>query len=218
MKPKILLSTSDNNKIQYYAEAVTKCGGEPFGGYLPSISSDFDALILCGGSDVHPRRFGEDINGSRNIDEKRDIIEFELFDRFIQQGKPILGICRGHQLINIALGGGLYQDIPEAEKHISLNGIAQRHYVISYGDSFLSRLYGYEYPVNSSHHQAISNLGNGLRNIASSRDDEYCEAFIHKSLPIIGIQWHPERMSFSSYRDDTVDGKYVFEYFLDLCK
>ena len=218
MKPKILLSTSDNNKTLFYFEAVTQCGGDPFGGYLPELSDDFDALILCGGSDVHPSRFGEEIDGSRNIDLARDAIEFELFKRFLSEKKPILGICRGHQLINIALGGSLHQDIPEAEKHISKDGMAQMHYVVSEGDSFLRELYGKEYPVNSSHHQAISKLGKGLRSIAHSRDDGYSEAIIHELLPIFGVQWHPERMAFSMQREDTVDGRYIFEHFLSLCK
>ena len=218
MRPKILLSTSDNNKTQFYIEAVTKCGGEPFGGYLPPVSTDFDALLLCGGSDVHPNRYGEEINGSRNIDMARDAIEFELIERFMAQGKPIFGICRGHQVINIALGGALHQDIPEAMKHISIDGVMQMHHVVTDGESFLREIYGEDFPVNSSHHQAVSTLGNGLRAIAHSKDDGYCEAFTHESLPIFGVQWHPERMSFSMRREDTVDGRYMFEYFLNLCK
>lgn len=218
MKPRILLSTSNNNKTQFYIESITECGGEAFGGYLPPVSTDFDALLLCGGSDVHPNRYGEEINGSRNIDIARDAIELELFERFMAQGKPIFGICRGYQVINIALGGALHQDIPEAEKHISIDGVMQMHRVVSDGKSFLSDIYGDEYPVNTSHHQAVSTLGRSLRSIAYSRDDGYCEAIIHESLPIFGVQWHPERMSFSMRREDTVDGRYIFEYFLNQCK
>lgn len=218
MKPKILLSTSNNNKIRFYKEAVTQCGGEAFGGYLPPVSAEFDALLLCGGSDVDPSRFGEKNNGSRNIDTARDAVEFELFARFMAQGKPIMGICRGHQVINIALGGGMHQDIPEAEKHISIDGVMQMHFVVTEGESFLKKLYGNEFPVNTSHHQAISGLGKGLRSVAHSRDDGYCEAIVHESLPIFGVQWHPERMCFSARRDDTVDGRYIIEHFLNLCK
>ncbi len=218
MKPKILLSTSDNNKTQFYIKAITECGGEAFGGYLPPISTDFDALLLCGGSDVHPDRFGEEINGSRNIDIARDEVELRLFNLFMEQKKPIFGICRGHQVINIALGGSLFQDIPESPKHVSIDGVMQMHHVISDGESFLSELYGAKFPVNTSHHQAVSNLGQGLRSIAHSAEDGYCEAIIHESLPIFGVQWHPERMSFSMRREDTVDGRYIFEHFLNLCK
>lgn len=136
MKPKILLSTSDNGKTRFYIESVTECGGEAFGGYLPPVSADFDALLLCGGSDVHPNRFGEDICGSRNIDTARDEVEFRLFKLFMEQKKPIFGMCRGHQVINIALGGTLFQNIPEASKHVSIDGVMQMHRVISDGESF----------------------------------------------------------------------------------
>lgn len=216
MKPKILLSV--NNNREFYIDAIEKCGGIAEAFYCPEVSCDYDGLLLCGGSDVHPRRFGQDIDGSRNIDEARDAAELALFKAFFDAGKPIMGICRGHQVINIALGGTLIQDIPTAERHIRRNDMAQAHFVTSVKKSFLSDIYGEKFSVNSSHHQALDKLGKGLSAIAISSDDGYNEAIIHNDLPIFGVQWHPEKMCFSARREDTVDGRYIIEHFVNLCK
>ena len=217
MKPKVLLSVK--NRREFYIDAIEKCGGEAEAFYCPEVSLDYDGLLLCGGSDVHPRYFGQEIDGSVNIDDERDKAEFELFKAFFDAGKPIMGICRGHQLINIALGGTLIQDIPTADKHRkSPDGIMKVHRVKTINKSFISDIYGDIFPVNSSHHQALDRLGKDLVAVAVSEEDGYNEAIVHRSRPIFGVQWHPERMCFSESREDTVDGRFLFEYFINMCK
>lgn len=216
MKPKILLSVK--NKREAYIDAVEKCGGIAEAFYCPEVSAEYDGLLLCGGSDIHPRYFGQCIDGAKNIDDARDSAEFALFKAFYDAGKPIMGICRGHQLINIALGGTMIQDIPTASRHIKFDGFAQSHFVTSVEKSFISDIYGDKFSVNTSHHQALDKLGKGLSTVAISSDDGYNEAIIHESRPIFGVQWHPERMCFSERRADTVDGRYVIEYFVNMCK
>ena len=128
-----------------------------------------------------------------------------------------MGICRGHQLINVFFGGSLWQDIPEADLHMRKNDRDAAHSVVAVEDSILCRCYGGEFSVNSSHHQAIRVLGHGLRATAHW-EEKYVEAIEHTSLPIFAVQWHPERMCFGQAREDTVDGVKLFEYFLSLCE
>ena len=215
MKPKILISGS---KIENYSVAVNNCGGIAFGGYCPEFSKEYDALILAGGSDVNPRYYNEEICGSKNIDDKRDEAEFELIEVFIKSKKPIFGICRGCQLINIYFGGNMYQDIPNHNEHHSGSDYDLVHNVNATCGSFLSNLYGNEFSVNSRHHQAISIPGSGIDIVAKTSDGTTVEAIAHRELPVIGVQWHPERMCFDNKREDTVDGSEVFKYFINLCK
>ena len=120
MKPRILLSASANNIN--YINAVAGCGGIPFASYLPEVNTDFDGLILCGGGDIHPHYYHQEIDGSGEIDEARDDAEFALAKAFIEAGKPVLGICRGLQLLNVYFGGTLIQDLDNANEHTSKAG------------------------------------------------------------------------------------------------
>lgn len=214
-KIKILLSGKQN--IQYYIDAVSGVGAEPVEKYLPEIDTGYDGLILCGGSDIHPKYYNEPIDGSVFIDEKRDETELLLLRAFIDAKKPVFGICRGHQLINVYFGGTLYQHIPEAQLHKSHNDVDSVHQVDAIEKSVLSELYGSRFPINSAHHQAIRDLGEGLFATATW-ENKYIEAFEHKELPILGVQWHPERTCFSKSRNDTVSGDKIFKYFVDLCR
>lgn len=214
-KVKLLLScgaSSDN-----YVSALTHLGADVHAEYLPMVNTDYDGLILCGGTDVEPRHYGEKINGSVNIDLERDAAELALLKAYTEAGKPIMGICRGHQIINIFFGGSLYQDIPESALHKRQNGIDNVHTVTASPDSILARLYGETFQTNSSHHQAVKELGKGLCATALW-EDKYIEAIEHTSLPIIGVQWHPERMCFDRSREDTVSGADILRYFIDLCQ
>ena len=214
MKPKILLSV--NTKREFYVDAVNNCGGIAVPKYCPDVSTDYDGLVLCGGNDINPTYYKEEINGSVNIDNDRDFCEFELVKAFIDKNKPIMGICRGCQLLNIALGGSLHQDIPNAKDHSSFSDYDLVHAVTAKNGSFIYDLYGDSFCVNSFHHQAIKVLADNLRVIMTAGD--IIEGFEHESLPIFGVQFHPERMCFSQNRDDTVDGAEIFEYFVNLCK
>ncbi|MBE7020032.1 MAG: gamma-glutamyl-gamma-aminobutyrate hydrolase family protein [Ruminococcaceae bacterium] len=215
MKPEILLSV--NTKKEFYIDAVNNCGGIAVPEYCPEAVTGYDGLILCGGNDIGPSYYGEEINGAVNIDEKRDFSEFNLVKAFIEAGKPVMGICRGCQLLNIAFGGTLYQDIDNAKEHSSFSDYDLIHTVQAKENSFLSELYGESFWVNSFHHQAVNKLGKDLEITAIASDGKTVEGIKHKTLPIFGVQWHPERMAFSKRRDDTVDGRLLFEYFIKMC-
>ncbi|MBR2024349.1 MAG: gamma-glutamyl-gamma-aminobutyrate hydrolase family protein [Clostridia bacterium] len=197
-------------KIENYAKAVASCGAETV---LNCPDYTCDGLVVCGGNDIDPSYYGEEIKGSRNIDIERDKTEFEITKKFIETGKPILGICRGHQLINILLGGNLIQHLPNASVHTQINGEDNVHTLKANPKSVLFNLYGDYFFVNSSHHQAINQLGNGLIPTAFSMDG-VIEATEHVSKPYITVQFHPERMN----TDKTENGIEIFRYFIDLCK
>lgn len=212
--PKILLSgKKDITNHESYVNAIKQIGAIAIADYLPKFDNEFDGLVLCGGGDVAPKYYHEEVDGSSNIDVDRDEAEFSLLKSFIEAGKPVFGICRGHQLINVFFGGSLYQDISEAEIHTGFKA----HSITTVPNSVLSDLYGYEFSVNSAHHQAVKKLGKGLRTTALGQG-KYVEAIEHISLPIIGVQWHPERMCFDKKREDTVDGAKIIEHFVNMCR
>ncbi len=213
MKPHILLSANTNK--EYYIDAINNCGGVACAKYCPTFSNEYDGLVLCGGNDIGPHYYGEDINGAVDIDDKRDEAEFKLAKAFIAAGKPILGICRGSQLLNIVFGGSLYQHIACAEMHKAHQEGDRIHSVKAVGSHTVSKLYGTDFFVNSAHHQAVKKLGNELE--VTLMSDDIIEGFEHNKLPIIGVQWHPERMCFSQARNDTVDGAKLFEHFIKMC-
>ena len=213
MKKARLLLSSGKTTPASYINALTKLGAEPVYEWPPKFSEEYDGLLLCGGSDVDPKHYGEEINGSVGIDAERDAVEFELMNAFIAAGKPVMGICRGHQFINVYFGGSLYQDIEEAELHKG----GKAHLVTSAPDSVVHSLYGESFSVNSTHHQATKELGKGLR-VAAVWNGKYVEATEHTSLPIITVQWHPERMCFDYSREDTVDGALILKHFVEMCE
>lgn len=217
MKKKLRILLSAKGKWENYVDAVTACGAEADARYLPEYSEDYDGLILCGGSDIHPRYYGQEINGAFGCDESRDAAEFALADAFIKAGKPVLGICRGAQLLNIYFGGSLHQHIGHYMQHRSDEGDAV-HDAIAAEGSVLYDLYGGHFRINSKHHQALNRIGEGLR-VTMVAEDEFqtVEAIEHESLPVIAVQWHPERMTCSRRREDTVDGMPVFRHFLKMC-
>lgn len=214
---KVRLLLSGNTKLNFYVDAVTAAGGEATAQYLPAEDTSYDGLVLCGGNDVDPKYYNEPVDGSVNIDLPRDEAEFRLLDAFVKAGKPVLGICRGHQLINIYFGGSLYQDIPEAELHTNRADFYCTHEVSAVKGSRMEKLYGERFTVNSSHHQAAKRLGEELVPTAYWQG-QYIEAFEHTELPILGVQWHPERMCCSQKRENTADGLKIFKAFVEVCK
>lgn len=219
MGVRILLST-DNNPESYalYVDAIRACGAEPTRMYCPAASTEYDGLIVCGGVDVHPARYGEAVDGAVNMDEARDAAEIALVEAFLKAGKPIFGICRGHQLLNVIFGGTLVQHLPNALEHSTvLAGRDIVHEVTAEKGSIAEELYGESFTVNSWHHQAVQDLADGFF-VTLRADDGVIEGFEHESLPIFGVQWHPERMCCTRKRDDTVDGSAIFEYFIRMCE
>ena len=214
---KIAVPTNRPQAPANYLYALSQLGAQGETG--TSFSPDeYDGLLLPGGWDVNPSRYGKTPIPQETIDDGLDEIQFAVLENFLEAGKPVLGICRGHQLLNVALGGTLVQDLPSAERHRSLpSGDDHIHPVRVEESSFLYRIYGPACTVNSSHHQGIERLGKGLRAAAFS-EDGVIEAIGHESLPLWGVQWHPERMCFLHKRGDTVDGSEIFRFFLDRCR
>lgn len=214
-KVRILLSGKTN--LPYYVDAVNGVGAEANARYLPDIDTSYDGLILCGGNDIDPAYYDQPMAGSVNIDRARDQAEFALTQAYIDAGKPVFGICRGFQLLNIFFGGSLHQNILESCLHTNKSDYYITHTVTAAANSIVGVAYGTSFCVNSSHHQAVKVLGKGLRATAVW-EDKYVEAFEHETLPVFGVQWHPERMCFGQKRPDTVDGTEIFQKFIAMCK
>ena len=177
-----------------------------------------DGLLLPGGGDIDPVYYGEEMNGSDEPDRELDKAQRDILDAFVKAKKPILGICRGMQLINIYFGGSLHQDLVTRDIHTRKNDNDSIHSVKSVEEGNLfEKFYGKTFNINSAHHQGAKKLGKGLKEVLRS-EDGVCEAVIHEELPIIATQFHPERMSYKQRRDDTVVGEEIFKYFKSLLK
>ena len=214
---RIAIPTNRPQAVTNYLHALTMTGahGETGRDFSPD---QYDGLLLPGGCDVNPARYGKEPIPQEIIDDDQDALQFDVLARFLEAKKPVLGICRGHQLLNVAFGGTLIQDLPGAEKHKSLpSGEDNVHPVRAERNSFLYRIYGSGFRVNSSHHQGVDVPGKGLRGVLYA-EDGVTEAIEHDSLPVWGVQWHPERMCFLHQRDDTVDGSLIFRFFLEQCR
>lgn len=218
MKPRILLSISKRPNTSYI-KAIEAVGGDPSAFYVPKLDPSYDALVLCGGADIDPSRYGQENTASVEIDNDRDSAEFELFDMYKAQNKPILGVCRGHQLINAAMGSELIQHLENAHLHSS--NIAEFdliHEITADKNGFVGKMYGEKFVTNSYHHQGVLTPAKDLKAVAWSENGKVIEALEHEFLPIISVQWHPERMCCDHLRADTVNGIDIFKYFIDLCK
>lgn len=161
----------------------------------------FDALIIPGGPDADPTFFGEEpwkALGATNY--KRDVFEAEIFKAFYRAGKPIFGICRGCQFINIMLGGSVYQDLatqnPDAYIRHSqgANGCYPTHHVAVEKGSCLYEALGAAAYVNSRHHQGIKKVGEGLKVTATAPDGVVEAIESADGNQIVAVQWHPENM------------------------
>jgi putative glutamine amidotransferase len=184
-----------------------------------------DGLLLQGGADMSPRSYGEQpLNPIWAGDEVRDAYEIELFNEFVTQGKPVFGICRGHQVINVALGGTLWQDIttqcPDKGSHRD-DARYENHFhdMRIHERTLLSRLYpGLRTTrVNTIHHQAVKALGEGLVVEATSEPDGIVEAVRWEGHSfVVGVQWHPE---FMDPKDPSlIDGRPLLREFLAACE
>ncbi|MDD2917243.1 MAG: gamma-glutamyl-gamma-aminobutyrate hydrolase family protein [Candidatus Gracilibacteria bacterium] len=203
------------NRLAFeYVEAVEDSGGIPY--IIPcnvknidSYIENIDAFIFPGGIDIDPSLYGEELNGSTGIVTKNDEFLLNFMKKIIESGKPILGICKGMQLMNIYFGGKLIQHLPNADFHDQY----ERQFesvdtAIVVEDSFLHSVFSTrELPINSLHHQAVSALGKNLKIVATSEFDGTIEGIEHMKLPLYGVQWHPECL-----KEQTK----LFEWFVNL--
>ncbi len=207
MKPIIgitFLSNINNDSSNNYIKAISEFGGIPRTLY-PGISKDafdgIDGLLLTGGGDIHPDNFGEPYHPTlKFVSENRDALEIPLCQKAIEDDIPVFGICRGIQVMSVAMGGSLYQDIHEEYRqdaliHTQIDNEDSRH-EIEIGESRLNEFIGKEIDaVNSSHHQAVKDKGDGFVVTAHSTEDGVIEAIENPSKKfVLGVQYHPERM------------------------
>ena len=188
-----------------YVEAVHRAGAHavllPPGD--PSVLEGVDGLVLAGGGDIDPSRYGADLRHPTvyGLDAERDQFELGLAREALARKLPMIAICRGMQVVNVALGGDLHQhigDLPEVGMHRG-DGCPVTHVVRAEPESLLARVTGgRELHVCSEHHQAVKRLGDGLKIVAHAEDGtvEALESAHHPDL--IAVQWHPE----DSAKDD----------------
>ena len=219
MPLKIAIAIPPEDAYVNYFEAIEALGAQMEKVNAGTSPDAYDGLLLPGGGDIHPKYYHQEIAGSVNIIDSLDTLQFGACENFVRAKKPVLGICRGHQLVNVFFGGSLIQHLPSAPRHAREKGSKEDriHASTAAPDSWIGRLYGASYVTNSSHHQAVDVPGQGLV-IDSYSDDGVAEALHHESLPVYAVQFHPERMCFSHRRDDTVDGSVLLRYFLDVCE
>ena len=158
-----------------------------------SYLAECDALILPGGGDITPAFFGERNTGSLDIDTELDILQFQALEYAISLQMPVLGICKGMQIINVAFGGTITQNLPHASYHKYI-GHDQYHDTVIAPNSCLHGIFENQARVNSAHHQGVNLIGRELTPIQWSDYDQCVEALAHNTLPILGLQWHPERL------------------------
>jgi putative glutamine amidotransferase len=193
-----------------YAQAIHRAGGTPVilppiisAEDLPPLLTQLDGLVLSGGEDLAPERYGQSPSPHLGrVDEVRDAGELALVRAWLPYVKPLLAICRGHQVLNVALGGTLYQDIteslPNALDHAFVPARPMERTVhtvtLQPGSRLAGLLDATTLAVNSAHHQAIADLGHDLVITAYAPDGviEAIECPDHRFC--IGVQWHPEAM------------------------
>ncbi len=241
MKPVIgiiICENSENKQFvtETYIEIVIRSGGIPliipcpifhlkhlatfpFHSFYQIWCGLCNGFLFCGGGDITPCLFDEPpLNSSGKTDLKIDLFQISLMEYILTQNIPILGICRGMQVLNVALGGTLYQDISlrkepsyiHAQNTLSRNDVY--HPVTFIQDSKLFNIYGNCTYTNSFHHQALHQLGSNLIISGQSEDGiiEAIESTIHNFA--VGVQWHPECMYNSSKKTQK-----LFHTFIKSC-
>ncbi len=204
---------------EYYQKSLERAGAAmswlPLSDIPDDVASLYDGLLLPGGGDLDPSLWGATPEpGSHEPDALRDHADLFLFKKFYHIRRPILGICRGLQVINVALGGTLHQDITLWQGLPHMAAEDRLHPLTVIPGSLLHHILKMERPmVNSLHHQVAARPASSLRAVAYS-DDGWIEAVEHLNYPfLLGIQWHPERMHGIDVRQQK-----IFEAFVASCR
>jgi putative glutamine amidotransferase len=180
--PIILAETSDENTLDDYISSI-------------------EGLLLTGGGDIDPEYYGEKMDGSIRVDERRDAFELLLYKKAMEKGIPILGICRGVQIINVAAGGTLNQHIEHHNRKDS-DGNQRFHNVNITPNTSFHRIFGVPaLETNTVHHQSVKATAPGFR-VSAVSGDGTIEAIESEKGFVIGVQWHPEELyrEFNIYR------------------
>lgn len=183
---------------QHYSRALARAGAQPvivppahetFERLLDSLRR-FDALVLQGGGDVDPRRYGEEPSAEQlyGIVEDHDVLEFELVRAAVELDLPVLAICRGLQVLNVALGGTLHQDLGTEDHWFT------HHPVELEAGSLTARAFRTERPAacHSVHHQALKDVAADLRTVGRAEDGTIEAVELPGARWVVGVQWHPE--------------------------
>ncbi|MCB8913085.1 gamma-glutamyl-gamma-aminobutyrate hydrolase family protein [Rhodococcus rhodochrous] len=184
--------------VSDFATKVAAAGGLPVQLPYESTGRDLidrlDGLLISGGQDVDPVRWGGDPVDACDIDPLRDEYEIALIRDALDAGIPMLGICRGMQILNVALGGTLVPDLPTQELHHQQPGqpVEEETHTLQFlTGSTMFNIYGRTANVNSLHHQAVDTVGTGLT-VTGWAPDGVVEAIEYGDEPVVGVQWHPE--------------------------
>lgn len=195
-----------------YTQAVVAAGGIPVliplgleEADLHAILARVDGLLIPGGGDIEPKQYrGQNEHATiRDVDPDRDRVEFELIQTAVAQEKPLLAICRGHQVFNVALGGSLWEDIasqmPDPIRHDYFKSYPRGHLphtvTLQPGSRLATQMDRTETSVNSLHHQGIRDLAPGLTAVAHAPDGLIEGIEISDHPYALGVQWHPEDLA-----------------------
>lgn len=222
MKKRIMIAGEQDqyNFSQGCVEAMTELGAEAFISYDPVDFDQCDCVLLPGSwTGINARLWGEENVGCDILDDHLDSCQMEILKMAVAEKKPVLGICRGFQMINVFFGGSLYQELHHKEHHKGEHIEEKYHDTACVPGTLLHDLYGERLCTNSIHYQAIRSIPSCLkiaqvwfspevtkneqgpfllrcreRLIAETPADCVIEAAVHESLPMVGLQWHPEIM------------------------
>lgn len=195
-KPLILVADKSRYSASSAIDWLKKCGCRT--AFVKSVKnvklSKYDGLAIPGGGDVHPSFYGEKNTESRNIYKWLDKMQFKLIRKFAAADKPVLGICRGAQVVNVAFGGSLHQDV--GGYHIG------SHKTTVKKGSWLYKMFGSSYSTWHYHHQAVKRVGKGLvaTQWCKKGKRKIIEMVEGKNMPVWGVQFHPEAMGHSGYK------------------
>lgn len=180
-----------------YSRGVIEAGGLPV--WVPvdvdpaDIVERLDGIVMTGGTDIDPANYGQEPHPAvLEFVPERDEYELAVLDAVAARELPTLGVCRGLQMINVHAGGTLHQHVPE-HAFVDGPGDALTHEVQFAEGSVVAGVYGRTLLVNSLHHQAAAEIGDGLR-VTGTAPDGGVEAIEHEDLPMVAVQWHPEML------------------------